>query len=180
MSTSIDPRPWEIDRIPLKEFAAFTDEISPQVYWQSFATAANVRKYRAGGEEIDVAGITPRFVIASAARRLAEFGRPLHPIGDGTVATRSAWSDFIDESYSAEARSVSVWRFGVADAGIWEVLKETPPRRVSYVVRPGDTLGAIAARWGTTVDAIVRANEITNPNLIAVGTTLRAPGGAVV
>ena len=46
-----------------------------------------------------------------------------------------------------------------------------------YTVRPGDTLSAIAARFGTTVQALVQANGIRNPDLIHAGTTLRVPGG---
>jgi soluble lytic murein transglycosylase-like protein len=45
----------------------------------------------------------------------------------------------------------------------------------TYVVRPGDTLTAIAARHGTTVRALVDANRISNPNLIRVGQLLRIP-----
>ena len=41
-----------------------------------------------------------------------------------------------------------------------------------YVVRPGDTLMAIAWRFGTTVWAIAQANGIWNPNLIYVGQVL--------
>jgi LysM repeat protein len=41
-----------------------------------------------------------------------------------------------------------------------------------YVVRPGDYLATIAARFGTTVDAILAANYIANPNLVYVGQRL--------
>jgi len=45
-----------------------------------------------------------------------------------------------------------------------------------YVIKPGDTLFAIALAHRTTVDAIVKANpHITNPNLIFVGETLNIP-----
>lgn len=44
-----------------------------------------------------------------------------------------------------------------------------------YTVVSGDTLTAIAARFGTTVAAIVRANNISNPNLIYVGQRLVIP-----
>jgi LysM repeat protein len=44
-----------------------------------------------------------------------------------------------------------------------------------YVVRPGDTLLSIANRFNTTVDAIVRANNIANPNLIYPGQRLIIP-----
>ena len=42
----------------------------------------------------------------------------------------------------------------------------------SYVVQSGDTLGAIAARFGTTVPDLVRRNNIANPNLIYPGQRL--------
>jgi LysM repeat protein len=45
-----------------------------------------------------------------------------------------------------------------------------------YVVRRGDSLGAIAARFGVSVSAIVRANGIRNPNLIFAGQRLVIPG----
>ena len=47
----------------------------------------------------------------------------------------------------------------------------------TVTVRPGDTLGAIAASNGTTVAAIARANGIANPDLIVVGSTLTIPSG---
>ena len=46
-----------------------------------------------------------------------------------------------------------------------------------YVVRSGDTLGAIAARNGTTVGALAQANGIANPALIHVGQRLTVPAG---
>lgn len=47
----------------------------------------------------------------------------------------------------------------------------------TYVVQRGDTLSAIARRFGTTVQAILAANpQITNPNLIFPGQVLAIPG----
>jgi lysozyme len=46
-----------------------------------------------------------------------------------------------------------------------------------YVVRGGDTLAAIAARYHTTVAVLARLNGIRNVNLIFVGQRLRLPGG---
>jgi soluble lytic murein transglycosylase-like protein len=48
----------------------------------------------------------------------------------------------------------------------------------TYVVRPGDTLSTIAARYGTSSNAIARANRISNPNLIVIGRKLTIPRGA--
>ncbi len=45
-----------------------------------------------------------------------------------------------------------------------------------YTVEPGDTLSAIARRFNTTVQDIVNANNIPNPNLIRVGQVLEIPG----
>lgn len=49
-----------------------------------------------------------------------------------------------------------------------------------YVVRPGDTLGGIAARLGTSAARLAALNGIVNPNAIAVGTRLRIPGAPVM
>lgn len=179
ISTSIDPRPWEIDRIPLTQFSSFTDEIAPQVYWSMFSNEANAKKYVAGGIPIAHEEIGPRFILDSAMARLREFGLPIHPIGDGTSDGVEGWSEFIDESYLNEANTVSVWRYGVADRGIWSLLRDTPPRVTQYVVQAGDSLGGIASRFGTSVSVLSEMNGITNPNLIHVGQVLRLPGGAV-
>ncbi len=48
----------------------------------------------------------------------------------------------------------------------------------TYTVQRGDTLSAIARRFGVTYQAIAQANNITNPNLIYVGQVLIIPGGS--
>lgn len=47
-----------------------------------------------------------------------------------------------------------------------------------HVVQPGETLTRIAARYGVTVQAIVRANGLVNPNFIWVGQRLVIPCGS--
>src|SRR6185369_14098166 len=47
----------------------------------------------------------------------------------------------------------------------------------SYVVLPGDTLGAIAARFGTTIAAIAAANRLDPAGILFAGATLSVPGG---
>ena len=42
-----------------------------------------------------------------------------------------------------------------------------------YVVRPGDTLSGIAARFGTSVHYLASANGIQNPDIISVGQKIR-------
>lgn len=45
----------------------------------------------------------------------------------------------------------------------------------TYIVQPGDTLWQLSRTFGTSVDAIVQANNIPNPNLIYVGQVLEIP-----
>src|SRR3954470_20735210 len=48
----------------------------------------------------------------------------------------------------------------------------------SYTVSPGDTLGGIAQRLGVSVDSLVKANGIADPNLVVAGEVLKVPGAA--
>jgi LysM repeat protein len=50
-----------------------------------------------------------------------------------------------------------------------------PAAPTIYIVNSGDTLGTIAARYGISVAAIVKANGITTPNRIWVGMKLTIP-----
>jgi len=52
----------------------------------------------------------------------------------------------------------------------------TPPAgSTTYYVKPGDTLSGIAWRYGTTVQAIMAVNGLTNPHYIFVGQQLIIP-----
>ena len=48
----------------------------------------------------------------------------------------------------------------------------------TYTVVAGDTLAAIAARFGTTSDAIVQLNGLGDPNALTLGQALKIPGTA--
>jgi LysM repeat protein len=45
-----------------------------------------------------------------------------------------------------------------------------------YTVQPGDTIVDIAKKFGVSVNAILAANNLTDPNRITVGQKLRIPG----
>ena len=49
---------------------------------------------------------------------------------------------------------------------------DDPLEEIVYIVKKGDTLSRIALNYGTTVNQIVRENNITNPNLIYPGQRL--------
>lgn len=48
--------------------------------------------------------------------------------------------------------------------------------QTSHVVKAGDSLWAIAKKYGTTPQAIAEANHIANPSLIIIGRSLVIPG----
>jgi cell wall-associated NlpC family hydrolase len=48
----------------------------------------------------------------------------------------------------------------------------------TYTVQAGDTLSGIAARFGTTYEALAQINGLANPNVIYAGQVLRLSGGA--
>jgi peptidoglycan DL-endopeptidase CwlO len=50
--------------------------------------------------------------------------------------------------------------------------KPAPPKRW-YVIQNGDTLGAIAARFGTTVDSLLRLNPGVVPTALTPGAHVR-------
>jgi LysM repeat protein len=52
--------------------------------------------------------------------------------------------------------------------------RPTPNYR-RYVVRAGDTLGAIAARYGVSVGSIASLNHISNPSRLSIGQVLLIP-----
>lgn len=58
-----------------------------------------------------------------------------------------------------------------------DTAQQPAPPAVQYIVVPGDTLARIAARYGTTVSAIVSANNIVNPSIIYSGQILNIPAG---
>ncbi|MBM3129329.1 MAG: LysM peptidoglycan-binding domain-containing protein [Chloroflexi bacterium] len=54
----------------------------------------------------------------------------------------------------------------------------TPPAATildRYVVRSGDTLGAISARFDVALDELMRINGIANPNALQIGQQLKIP-----
>lgn len=52
----------------------------------------------------------------------------------------------------------------------------TPSSR--YTIRSGDTITSIAARFGLTVDILLKANGLTRSSIIYAGRTLTIPGGS--
>ena len=51
-----------------------------------------------------------------------------------------------------------------------------PPQAIIHVVQPGETLFRIAERYGSSVEALAHANELTDPTKIYVGQKLTITG----
>lgn len=54
----------------------------------------------------------------------------------------------------------------------------TPSTDEIYVVKKGDTLSGIAAKYGTTYQKLAQYNNIANPNVIFVGQKIKIPKGS--
>jgi LysM repeat protein len=54
-----------------------------------------------------------------------------------------------------------------------------PPEPISYIVQPGDTLSTIAARFDVSLDDLMKANGIDNPDYLMLGQELIIPIGGM-
>lgn len=59
-----------------------------------------------------------------------------------------------------------------------DVVQEVTADNATYTVVKGDTLSAIASKYGTTVLTLVSLNNITNQNVINVGQVIKLPSKA--
>lgn len=91
--------------------------------------------------------------------------------GDSLYAIAQKYGITVDELKKANNLTSNVLSVG-------QVLKiptkETIPEKGIYVVKSGDSLYAIAQKYGVTVDEIKRANNLTS-NILSIGQTLIIP-----
>ncbi|MBD2209324.1 peptidoglycan DD-metalloendopeptidase family protein [Nostoc linckia FACHB-104] len=55
----------------------------------------------------------------------------------------------------------------------------TPSSTVGYEVKPGDTLAAIASKYGTSVSELAKTNHLSNPNQLQISQKLVVPSTGV-
>ncbi len=62
-------------------------------------------------------------------------------------------------------------------ANVPDAPRQIEPREgdIVYTVQPGDTIGLIAVQFGVTINAIIEANGLTNPDRIDIGQELIIP-----
>lgn len=63
----------------------------------------------------------------------------------------------------------------VAQAAATAAVAPSTPAYIEYTVQKGDILARIAMQHNVSVEAIVQANNIQNPNSLTVGDVLRIP-----
>lgn len=192
---SIDPRPWMVSRLPMKEFASFGNAIAPQEYWRTFDTTANYERFTESGFPVGPGGMTPEFLFQVSKAVLTPFGLPIVPTGQGNTPDAGEWRRYIDLAFAAGSKIVTAWRYGVMPPEVFKMLRDLrPPVPVIpapnvplvsgqagiYIVKAGDTMGGIAAAHGIGVQQLLDANGLTDPNYIYVGQELRIPGSEAV
>lgn len=95
-------------------------------------------------------------------KTVAEIAQEVYAGKWGNGADRKAKLEAAGYNYTEVQAAVNVIAKGGSNA--------TP---ASYTVKAGDTLSAIAKRYNTTVDALVRLNSIKNKNVIHVGQVIK-------
>jgi LysM repeat protein len=188
---SIDARPWLKNAIPLNEFLPYIDAIAPQHYWRTFDNQANYDRYRQAGFPVGSEGITPEFLLGTTYSAYSDIPLPVHHTGQGATDDPDEWRRFIDAAYALDADFLSVWRYGVTETNVLEMVASRPPKQpepavpgaivgpsVVHVVEAGQTLGLIASLYGTTVDVLVEANQLSDANYVFIGQEITVPGVA--
>jgi LysM repeat protein len=103
----------------------------------------------------------------------------------------SAWAESTHVVRKNETLSGIAKRYGVSVASLQQannirnakllaigkklIIPAGVAREATYVVRPGDSLGVIAARYGVKVNSLATRNRLARPDLIRVGQTLTIP-----
>jgi hypothetical protein len=122
-----DPRPWQLEAVPMRQFAAFADEIAPQTYWDMFSSPANYRLLRQRGFEVGDR-MTPELVLEMSKSALGGYGLPISPIGYGD-ASSDDWQRFVTRAFELQMDTVSVWRFGTAQPDVMPMLQNMKPKQ---------------------------------------------------
>ncbi|HZW03041.1 MAG TPA: LysM peptidoglycan-binding domain-containing protein [Anaerolineaceae bacterium] len=140
--------------------------------------------------------VTKRLIVALLAVVLVAASLGVSPVAAQSTACGSTYTVQRGDYLAKIARSCGITLTALINANPtisnWNIIypgqvlnipSGTTPAPVTggsiYVVKPGDTLNKIAARFGVTLDSILKANpSITNANRIEVGQQIRLPEGA--
>ena len=76
---------------------------------------------------------------------------------------------------SDDLREVTPTALGASGGPVIDLSSTPFCSPLEYVVQPGDTLLAISLEHGVELEALIAANQITDPNVIAAGQKLSIP-----
>lgn len=125
-------------------------------------------------------GLLPGDVLLNVAKHTALYigdGKIVNATGSETGGKYGKDGDQTGQELRIQSYYNKPWDYVLRYDGQKE--QEPPaPSSTVYTVAPGDTLTKIANRFGTTVQALVIANKLKNPDLIIVGQVLNIPTGS--
>ena len=104
---------------------------------------------------------TPKFVPATKASLKAAA-----IAGSGSTTSKTASTPRFEENTSGASTTSSSSRTSTSSVTI---------KKVTYTVKPGDTLYSIARRYGIDVKKLAAANGISDPDTLKAGTELTVP-----
>ena len=96
-----------------------------------------------------------------------------------TIAAIVAANRIKDPSYLRVGQRLTIPGTGSTSSPSTAAPAPAAPGATVHVVGSGETLSGIALRYGTTVDALVRANGIKDPSYVRTGQRLTIPGATV-
>ena len=121
--------------------------------------------------QLPTSGVRRRALPAGAAGKAARFMAPAVFLLVVTAAVLLVRSTLRSANPAAATTSGIVTKKPAA-APILSVSPPSPPKQY-YVIASGDTLGAIASRFATTVDALLGLNPGTEPTTLRPGEQIR-------
>jgi LysM repeat protein len=101
-------------------------------------------------------GALDGYLGAETEGALRRYQRQVHLAPDGVVGRRTLAALVLETRVPVRPQPVVAYR--------------------AYVVRPGDSLSAIARRFGVSMKALARANHLDPNRVLLIGTRLRIPG----
>ena len=118
----------------------------------------------------------PAFVRAPVlARGLGLSVGELAALNPAITAAASKGERYLPKGFTLKVPASTGPNAGTLFAALPESDRPQTEPQVTHRVRPGETLGTIAARFGTSVGALKRLNGITNPNRLRAGALLKLP-----
>jgi len=123
------------------------------------------------------AALPARRAAAAAPRRLPAVMLVMPQVGAHVVAPGETLSAIAGRE-SVTVRDLAGWN-GLTDVDLiragQRLRLSAPGVAAKHVVRPGETLSHVALAWDTSVEAVRRANQLTDADRVEAGRTLLRP-----